>query len=67
MTSMIERIVTILNTTPDEYGSEYVARKILEGMREPTPAMSDALDTRELHAGWLYTKAIDAALLEQQP
>lgn len=37
--SVIERIATILNTTPDEFGSEYIASLILEAMRTPTEAM----------------------------
>lgn len=66
--SMIERIATILNTTPDEFGSEYVARLILEAMRDPTDAMLDAAyDAGPTGAAFIpsWEAAIDATLNER--
>lgn len=60
---------TIRQTAEGDLVTNYsaLARAAIEEMRVPTEAMSDSLDTHELHAGWLYTKAIDTALLEHQP
>lgn len=76
--TLIERVAAILNTTPDEFGSEYIARMILETLREPTDAMVqagvDADHTLEAIEGCpeypescanIYRAMIDAALNEQ--
>lgn len=72
MTSMIERVAAVIAMKCEGWtknAKDYIphARAAIEAMREPTDAMVDALEGYDSTPVSLYERAIDAALLEQQP